>query len=71
MAWHTVLWVVLVVGVTVLVSLPLAQLLDKTFAGRRLVRLAMLVPWAASLVMTLVDTVVANLGLGLRATWSY
>jgi multiple sugar transport system permease protein len=50
--WHTVLWVVLVVGVTVLVSLPLAQLLDKRFAGRRLVRLALLLPWAASLVMT-------------------
>jgi multiple sugar transport system permease protein len=50
--WHTVLWVVLVVGVTVLVSLPLAQFLDKAFAGRRLVRLALLVPWAASLVMT-------------------
>ena len=50
--WHTVLWVVLVVGVTVLVSLPLAQFLDKAFPGRRLVRLALLVPWAASLVMT-------------------
>jgi multiple sugar transport system permease protein len=50
--WHTVVWVVLVVGVTVLVSLPLAQFLDKSFAGRRLVRLALLVPWAASLVMT-------------------
>src|SRR6266540_3922812 len=50
--WHTILWVVLVVGVTVLVSLPLAQFLDKPFAGRRLVRLAVLVPWAASLVMT-------------------
>jgi ABC-type sugar transport system permease subunit len=31
---------------------PLAQLLDKRFAGRRLVRLALLLPWAASLVMT-------------------
>jgi multiple sugar transport system permease protein len=50
--WHTVVWVVLVVGVTVLASLPLAQFLDKSFAGRRLVRLALLVPWAASLVMT-------------------
>jgi multiple sugar transport system permease protein len=50
--WHTILWVVLVVGVTVLVSLPLAQFLDKRFAGRRLVRLALLLPWAASLVMT-------------------
>jgi len=50
--WHTIVWVGLVVGVTVLVSLPLAQFLDKSFAGRRLVRLALLVPWAASLVMT-------------------
>jgi multiple sugar transport system permease protein len=50
--WHTVLWVVLVVGVTVLASLPLAQFLDKSFAGRRFVRLAVVVPWAASLVMT-------------------
>src|SRR6266498_2849487 len=50
--WHTILWVVLVVGVTVLVSLPLAQFLDKPFVGRRLVRLAVVVPWAASLVMT-------------------
>jgi multiple sugar transport system permease protein len=50
--WHTVVWVVLVVGITVLVSLPLAQFLDKPFAGRRVVRLALLVPWAASLVMT-------------------
>jgi multiple sugar transport system permease protein len=51
-AWRTVLWVVLVVGATVLVSLPLAQFLDKSFPGRRLVRLALIVPWAASLVMT-------------------
>ncbi len=50
--WHTVLWVVLVVGVTVLVSLALAQFLDKRFAGRRFVRWALIVPWAASLVMT-------------------
>jgi multiple sugar transport system permease protein len=50
--YNTVLWVVLVVGVTVLVSLPLAQFLNKRFAGRRLVRWALIVPWAASLVMT-------------------
>jgi multiple sugar transport system permease protein len=50
--WQTVLWVVLVVGVTVLLSLALAQLLDKRFAGRRLVRWALIVPWAAALVMT-------------------
>lgn len=50
--WHTVLWVVLVVGLTVLVSLALAQFLNKRFAGRRVVRWALIVPWAASLVMT-------------------
>ncbi|HKN57001.1 MAG TPA: ABC transporter permease subunit [Amycolatopsis sp.] len=49
---HTVLWVVLVVGITVVVSLALAQFLDKRFAGRRIVRWALIVPWAASLVMT-------------------
>jgi ABC-type sugar transport system permease subunit len=49
---NTVVWVVLVVGVTVVVSLVLAQLLDQRFPGRRVVRWALIVPWAASLVMT-------------------
>jgi multiple sugar transport system permease protein len=49
---NTVLWVVGVVALTVLISLGLAQLLDKAFPGRRLVRLAVIVPWAASVVMT-------------------
>ena len=49
---NTVVWVVGVVAVTVLISLALAQLLDKAFPGRRLVRLAVIVPWAASVVMT-------------------
>jgi ABC-type sugar transport system permease subunit len=49
---NTALWVVLVVGITVLVSLALAQLLDQRFPGRRVVRWALIVPWAASLVMT-------------------
>jgi len=48
----TVLWVVVVVSVTIVLSLGLAQLLDKPFAGRRLVRWALIVPWASSLVMT-------------------
>jgi len=38
--------------VTVALSLALAQLLDQSFPGRRLVRWALLVPWAASLIMT-------------------
>jgi multiple sugar transport system permease protein len=50
--YNTLLWVVLVVGVTVVASLPLAQFLNKRFAGRRVVRWALIVPWAASLSMT-------------------
>lgn len=49
---RTVVWVVVVVGVTLLVSLPLAQFLDKPFPGRRIVRYALIVPWAASVLMT-------------------
>lgn len=49
---NTVVWVVGVVGLTVLISLALAQLLNKAFPGRRLVRLAVIVPWASSVVMT-------------------
>ncbi len=49
---NTVLWVVVVVGVTVLLSLAMAQFLNKRFVGRRMVRWALIVPWAASLVMS-------------------
>jgi ABC-type sugar transport system permease subunit len=49
---NTVVWVAVVVGVTLLISLGLAQLLHQDFPGRRLVRWALIVPWAASLVMT-------------------
>lgn len=49
---NTVTWVVLVVGITIVISLGLAQLLNAPFPGRRLVRWALIVPWAASLIMT-------------------
>jgi multiple sugar transport system permease protein len=49
---NTVVWVVVVVAVTIAISLALAQLLDERFPGRRLVRWALIVPWAASLIMT-------------------
>jgi multiple sugar transport system permease protein len=49
---NTVLWVAAIVLVTVVVSLGLAQLLNEDFPGRRLVRWALIVPWAASLIMT-------------------
>ena len=49
---NTVIWVVVVVALTVLVSLALAQFLAKDFFGRKFVRWAIIVPWAASLVIT-------------------
>jgi ABC-type sugar transport system permease subunit len=49
---NTAVWVTAVVAVTIALSLGLAQLLNARFPGRRLVRCALLVPWAASLIMT-------------------
>ncbi|MGF7239434.1 MAG: carbohydrate ABC transporter permease [Frankia sp.] len=49
---NTVVWVTAVVAFTILISLPLAQFLSKDFFGRRVVRWAVIVPWAASLVIT-------------------
>jgi ABC-type sugar transport system permease subunit len=49
---NTVVWVTVVVAVTIVLSLGLAQLLNEAFPGRRLVRWALIVPWAASLIMT-------------------
>jgi multiple sugar transport system permease protein len=49
---NTAVWVAVVVAVTMAVSLALAQLLNEHFPGRRLVRWALIVPWAASLIMT-------------------
>lgn len=57
---RTIIWVVVVVGVTLLISMAMAQLLDKAFPGRRLVRMIVIIPWAASVVMT---TMVVYYGL--------
>jgi multiple sugar transport system permease protein len=57
---RTLVWVVAVVVLTVLISLALAQLLNKSFPGRQLVRMAVIIPWAASVVMT---TLVVYYGL--------
>jgi ABC-type sugar transport system permease subunit len=48
----TVLWTVVVVGVTMLLSLGLAQLFNQNFPGRRITRWALIAPWAASVLMT-------------------
>jgi multiple sugar transport system permease protein len=49
---RTVVWVVVVVAVTVLISLGLAQLFHQKFPGRRVTRWALIIPWAASVMMT-------------------
>ena len=49
---RTVVWVVVVVAVTVLISLGLAQLFHQRFPGRRVTRWALILPWAASVMMT-------------------
>jgi multiple sugar transport system permease protein len=49
---RTVIWVVVVVAVTMLLSLGLAQLFHQRFPGRRVTRWALIIPWAASVMMT-------------------
>lgn len=49
---NTVVWVTAVLFFTIVLSLALAQFLAKEFPGRKLVRWAIIVPWAASLVIT-------------------
>jgi multiple sugar transport system permease protein len=49
---RTIVWVIVVVTVTMLVSLALAQLFNQSFPGRRITRWALIAPWAASVLMT-------------------
>jgi multiple sugar transport system permease protein len=49
---RTGIWLVVVVAATMIISLPLAQLLNAKFIGRRILRYSTIVPWAASLVIT-------------------
>jgi len=49
---RTVIWVAAVVGITLFISLGLAQLYNQRFPGRRLTRWAIIAPWAASVLMT-------------------
>lgn len=62
---RTVVWTVAVVGITTLVSLFLAAVLDRRFRGRALARALLLLPWAASLVVsTILWRWMANPDLG-------
>ena len=49
---RTGVWVVAVVGLTMLISLGVAQLFNQRFPGRRIARWALIAPWAASVMMT-------------------
>ena len=49
---NTVIWVVGVVALSVAFGLVLAQFLNKRFPGRKALRMVIIVPWAASVVMT-------------------
>lgn len=49
---NTVIWVIAVVAITIVVSLAIAQFASKDFLGRRVLRTALILPWAASLVIT-------------------
>ncbi|MFJ3216260.1 carbohydrate ABC transporter permease [Kitasatospora sp. NPDC086801] len=48
----TAVWTVAVVGLTMALSLGLAQLFNQRFPGRRFARWALIAPWAASVLMT-------------------
>ncbi|GGF10414.1 carbohydrate ABC transporter permease [Subtercola lobariae] len=49
---RTAIWTIGVVVVTMVISLALAQLFNARFPGRRFARWALIVPWAASVMMT-------------------
>ncbi|MCB8875334.1 carbohydrate ABC transporter permease [Acidisoma silvae] len=49
---RTVIWVIVVVAATMLISLAMAQLFNQNFPGRRVARWALIAPWAASVMMT-------------------
>jgi len=62
--WRTVIWTVAVVGGTLLISLPVALILNDDFIGRGVARVIIMLPWAISLTMT---AVVWRWGLNGRA----
>ncbi len=52
--WRTLIWTVAVVGGTLVISLPIAIILNDDFYGRGLARVIIMLPWAVSLTMTAV-----------------
>ncbi|WP_421565500.1 carbohydrate ABC transporter permease [Ochrobactrum sp. EDr1-4] len=50
--WRTAFWTVAVVGGALLVSIPVAIILNMDFYGRSVARVIIMLPWAVSLTMT-------------------
>ncbi len=49
---RTLIWTISVAGGSVIFSMPIALILNEKFAGRRLARVIIMLPWAVSLTMT-------------------
>lgn len=50
--WRTVIWTVGIVVGTILISIPVALVLNEDFYGRGIARIIVMLPWAVSLTMT-------------------
>lgn len=50
--WRTGFWTIAVVGGALLVSIPVAIILNMDFYGRSVARVIVMLPWAVSLTMT-------------------
>ena len=51
-AWRTLTWTIGVVGGALIVSVPVALILNQDFYGRGIARVIVMLPWAVSLTMT-------------------
>lgn len=52
--WRTGIWTFCVVGGTLILSMPIAMILNDDFIGRGLMRVIIMLPWSISLTMTAV-----------------
>lgn len=52
--WRTLIWTLVVVGGTLMISVPVAIILNDDFYGRGVARVIIMLPWAISLTMTAV-----------------
>ncbi len=50
--WRTLLWTAAVVAGTLIISVPIALILNEDFYGRGIARILIMLPWAISLTMT-------------------